>query len=31
MEFTLNEETIDNISKAITQYAFRGGLIENVH
>ena len=31
MEFTLNEETIDSISKAITQYAFRSGPIEEMH
>ena len=31
MEFTLNEETIDSISKSITQYAFRSGPIEEMH
>ena len=31
MKFTLNEETIDSISKAITQYAFRSGPIEEMH
>jgi len=31
MKFTLNEETIDTISKAITQYAFRSGPIEEMH
>lgn len=31
MKFTLNEETIDSISKAITQYAFRSGPIEKMH
>ena len=31
MNFMLNEETIDGISKAITQYAFRNGPIEEMH
>lgn len=31
MNFMLNEETIDSISKAITQYAFRSGPIEEMH
>lgn len=31
MNFMLNEETIDSISKTITQYAFRSGPIEEMH
>ncbi len=31
MNFTLNEETIDSISKAVTQYAFRSGPVEEMH
>ena len=31
MNFELNEETIDTISKAITQYAFRSWPIEELH
>lgn len=31
MNFMLNEETIDSIPKAITQYAFRSGPIEEMH
>lgn len=31
MKFTLNEETIDSISKAITQFAFRSGPIEDMY
>ena len=31
MKFTLSEEMIDSISKAITQYAFRSGPIEEMH
>ncbi len=30
-ELTLNEKSIDLLSKAITEYAFRSGPIEDMH